>query len=147
MSVLRTGGLWTTKHCLNQSHTLERQETGPNKLEIHSQLIQAKTLNRYHNFPQGTESHKLPSLPLTSFYIPQSAYIAFAEFPANHAANAPGFLVCINTVPGPVNLHTSPSPAAILAMIPPEDTRSRTYLQFQATRWPLSMMYFSLGWS
>ena len=46
-------------------------------------------------------------------------------------------------MPGPVNLHTSPSPAIMFDMIPPEATRSITYLQFQATRWPLSMMYFS----
>src|ERR1700761_8180115 len=47
------------------------------------------------------------------------------------------------TVPGPENLHTRPSPEEMPEMMPPEATRSRTYLQFQATRWPLSMMYFS----
>lgn len=62
---------------------------------------------------------------------PQTAVAAFA---ANHAENACAFLVCINTVPGPVNLHTRPSPAIIFDTIPPEATRSRTYLQFQATR-------------
>jgi len=69
-------------------------------------------------------------------------YMAVA-FAANHAENACGFLVCINTVPGPVNLHTKPSPAVIFDSMPPEATRSSTYLQFQATRWPLSMMYLS----
>jgi hypothetical protein len=47
------------------------------------------------------------------------------------------------TVPGPENLQTKPSPDEIPLMIPPEATRSRTYLQFHATRCPLSMMYFS----
>lgn len=32
-------------------------------------------------------------------------------------------------------------------MMPPDATRSMTYLQFQAMRWPLSMMYFSFSWS
>ena len=49
----------------------------------------------------------------------------------------------MNTVPGPENLQTSPSPLLMPEMIPPLATRSITYLQFQATRWPLSMMYFS----
>lgn len=53
------------------------------------------------------------------------------------------FLVWIKTVPGPVNLHTNPSPDARPEMMPPEDTRSRTYFVFQATRCPLSTMYFS----
>jgi hypothetical protein len=70
-------------------------------------------------------------------------YIGGAAFAANHAENACGFLVCINTVPGPVNLHTRPSPADMFDKMPPEATRSSTYLQFHATRWPLSMMYFS----
>ena len=39
----------------------------------------------------------------------------------------------------PVNLHTKPSPPAMLDTIPPDATRSRTYLQFHATRCPLSM--------
>jgi len=43
----------------------------------------------------------------------------------------------------PVNLQTRPSPAANPEMIPPLATRSITYSQFQATRWPLSTMYFS----
>jgi hypothetical protein len=47
----------------------------------------------------------------------------------------------------PVNLQTNPSPEDMLEMMPPLATRSSTYLQFQATRWPLSMMYFSLFWS
>ena len=59
------------------------------------------------------------------------------------AANSFGFLVCMNTVPGPENLQTSPSPLLMPEIIPPLATRSITYLQFQATRWPLSMMYFS----
>jgi hypothetical protein len=50
---------------------------------------------------------------------------------------------CMNTVPGPVNLHTRPSLAAKLLMIPPDAIRSSVYLQFHATRCPLSMMYFS----
>lgn len=54
-----------------------------------------------------------------------------------------GFLVCMNTVPGPVNLHTSPSPEDRPEMIPPEATLSRMYFVFQATRWPLSTMYLS----
>lgn len=49
------------------------------------------------------------------------------------------------TVPGPVNLHTRPSPELIPLMRPPDATRSRTYLQFHATRWPLSMMYRSFS--
>lgn len=49
----------------------------------------------------------------------------------------------MNTVPGPENLQTSPSPLLMPEMMPPLATRSITYLQFQATRWPLSMMYFS----
>ena len=43
----------------------------------------------------------------------------------------------------PVNLHTRPSPALIVLMMPPLAIRSSTYLQFHATRCPLSMMYFS----
>ena len=81
-----------------------------------------------------------------------SSYIVFdmllygaAAFAANHCPNAAAFLVCMKTVPGPVNLQTRPSPAVMLLMIPPLATRSRTYLQFHATRWPLSMMYFSLA--
>ena len=54
-----------------------------------------------------------------------------------------GFLVCMNTVPGPVNLHTSPSPEDRPEIIPPEATLSRIYFVFQATRWPLSTMYLS----
>lgn len=34
----------------------------------------------------------------------------------------------------PVNLHTKPSPLAMLDTMPPDATRSRTYLQFQATK-------------
>lgn len=68
---------------------------------------------------------------------------AFAELAASHAAKACAFLVCMKIVPGPVNLHTNPSPAIMFDTMPPDATRSRTYLQFQATRWPLSMMYFS----
>lgn len=90
-------------------------------------------------------AHPLPSPGLPSSSTPDSPhlYTAVAAFAANHAENACAFRVCINTVPGPVNLHTRPSPAIILDTMPPEATRSRTYLQFQATRWPLSMMYFS----
>ena len=54
-----------------------------------------------------------------------------------------GFLVCMNTVPGPVNLQTKPSPEESPEMIPPDATRSRIYFVFQATRWPLSTMYLS----
>jgi hypothetical protein len=83
------------------------------------------------------------TLTKESFHIyPHQTVAALA---ANHCAKACAFLVCINTVPGPVNLHTSPSPEAIFDSIPPDATRSSTYLQFQATRWPLSMMYFSLA--
>lgn len=53
------------------------------------------------------------------------------------------FLVWIKTVPGPVNLHTSPSPEARPEMMPPEATLSSTYLVFHASRCPLSTMYFS----
>ena len=49
----------------------------------------------------------------------------------------------MKTVPGPVNLHTKPSPEARPEIKPPEATRSRMYLVFQATRCPLSTMYFS----
>lgn len=49
----------------------------------------------------------------------------------------------MNTVPGPVNLHTRPSPDAKPEMMPPDATRSITYFVFQATRCPLSTMYFS----
>jgi len=84
-----------------------------------------------------------------------------AECAAMYCANAAGFLVCMKTVPGPlvmlasrssccnttedspVNLHTKPSPELILLMMPPLAIRSRMYLQFHATRCPLSMMYFS----
>lgn len=51
-----------------------------------------------------------------------------------YTANAFGFLVCMNTVPGPVNLQTNPSPALMPEMMPPLATRSSTYLQFHATR-------------
>lgn len=44
------------------------------------------------------------------------------------------FLVWIKTVPGPVNLHTRPSPDAKPEMIPPDATRSMTYLVFHATK-------------
>lgn len=57
------------------------------------------------------------------------------------------FLVWMNTVPGPVNLHTRPSPDAKPEMMPPDATRSITYFVFQATRWPLSTMYFSCSTS
>lgn len=85
-----------------------------------------------------------------------------------NAAKAAGFLVCMKMDPGPthneisqylvlvmvgwrkregknapVNLHTKPSAAERPEMRPPEATRSSLYSQFQATRWPLSMMYFS----
>lgn len=53
------------------------------------------------------------------------------------------FLVWMNTVPGPVNLHTRPSPDAKPEMMPPDATRSITYFVFQATKWPLSTIYFS----
>ena len=43
----------------------------------------------------------------------------------------------------PVNLHTRPSPELRPDMMPPLATRSRIYLQFHATRCPLSMIYFS----
>jgi len=51
----------------------------------------------------------------------------------------------ISSEDAPVNLHTKPSPALRLLMIPPDATRSRLYLQFHATRCPLSMMYFSFS--
>lgn len=54
-------------------------------------------------------------------------------------AKALTFLVCMYTVPGPVNRHARPSPELRPEMIPPEATRSILYLQFHATRWPLSM--------
>lgn len=57
--------------------------------------------------------------------------------------NACGFLVCKKTVPGPVNLQTRPSPDAMPEMIPPDAMRSITYFVFQATKWPLSIMYRS----
>jgi len=60
--------------------------------------------------------------------------VALAELAPNHAAKACALLVCMNTVPGPVNLQTNPSPAIIFDTIPPDATRSRTYLQFHATR-------------
>jgi hypothetical protein len=49
----------------------------------------------------------------------------------------------MKTVPGPVNLHTNPSPEDRPEMMPPEATRSRIYFVFQATRWPLSTIYLS----
>lgn len=67
--------------------------------------------------------------------------------PQNTQGIHTGFLVCINTVPGPVNLQTKPSPELIAEMMPPLATRSRMYLVFHATRWPLSTMYFSPSWS
>jgi hypothetical protein len=45
-----------------------------------------------------------------------------------------GFLVCKNIVPGPVNLHTKPSPDVNPEMIPPDATLSRTYFVFHATK-------------
>jgi hypothetical protein len=80
-------------------------------------------------------------------HLEQIPHIAGPPFAASHAANACAFLVCMKTVPGPVNLHTSPSPECMFDNKPPEATRSRTYLQFHATRCPLSMMYFSFSWS
>lgn len=79
-----------------------------------------------------------------------------AAFAVSQAENACAFRVCMKTVPGPacshqrvdfelncgnvpVNLQTRPSPEETFEMMPPEATRSRTYLQFHATRWPLSM--------
>ena len=62
---------------------------------------------------------------------------------APYIAMATGLLVCMKTVPGPTNLHTRPSLAAKLLIMPPDAIRSSVYLQFHATRWPLSMMYFS----
>jgi len=62
---------------------------------------------------------------------------------APYIAMATGLRVCMNTVPGPTNLHTRPSLAAKLLIMPPDAIRSSVYLQFHATRWPLSMMYFS----
>jgi hypothetical protein len=98
--------------------------------------------------PTTTPRFKEPAHTTGSPHLPYPHYIgAAAAFAANHAANACAFLVCIKTVPGPVNLHTNPSPDAIFDRIPPDATRSRTYLQFQATRCPLSMMYFSSFWS
>lgn len=68
---------------------------------------------------------------------------AVAEVPARYNENAAGFRVCMKTLPGPVNLHTNPSPELRPEIIPPLATRSSTYSQFHATRCPLSMIYFS----
>lgn len=43
---------------------------------------------------------------------------------AAYMAMATGLRVCMKTVPGPVNLHTRPSLAAKLLMIPPDAIRS-----------------------
>jgi hypothetical protein len=72
---------------------------------------------------------------------------AVAAAPVTNAAIARAFLVCKNIDPGPVNLQTKPSAEAMLEIRPPEATRSSLYSQFQATRWPLSTIYFSLAWS
>ena len=69
------------------------------------------------------------------------------ELADSQAEKAWALRVCMKTVPGPVNLHTRPSLAIMLETMPPDATRSSTYLQFHATRWPLSMMYFSSFWS
>ena len=74
-----------------------------------------------------------------SLSLPDHAAVCAAPY----IAIATGLRVCINTVPGPTNLHTRPSLAAKLLIMPPDAIRSSVYLQFHATRWPLSMMYFS----
>jgi hypothetical protein len=123
------------------SRTVESPKNCGGKSHTHCQFTEfiqpACTLTTTPRFNEPAHPHLL-----SPHYIG-----AAAAFAANHAANACAFLVCINTVPGPVNLHTSPSPDAIFDRIPPDATRSRTYLQFQATRCPLSMMYFSSFWS
>jgi hypothetical protein len=109
---------------------------------------------RYVTLPPS-ELQPPPSHHSTSHYLahprPRHAaprYIdATFEFADSQAEKACALRVCMKTVPGPVNLHTRPSPAIMLEMMPPDATRSRTYLQFHATRWPLSMMYFSSFWS
>jgi hypothetical protein len=97
-------------------------------------------MNGYLAPPKTPLPHIVTLSTLTQLPI-QTPYAAACA--AIYCANAAGFLVCMNTVPGPENLHTSPSPADKLLMMPPDAMRSSTYLQFQATRWPLSMMYFS----
>ncbi len=47
----------------------------------------------------------------------------------------------------PLNLHTSPSLANRLDKSPPPAARSITYSHFQATKCPLSIIYFSPGCS
>ena len=51
---------------------------------------------------------------------------AIAAWAFIHDANPGGFLVCMNTVPGPENLQTSPSPELSPEIIPPLATRSKT---------------------
>jgi hypothetical protein len=67
----------------------------------------------------------------------------FAEIITTLDKKLTGFLVCMKIVPGPVNLHTNPSPLDNPEMMPPEATLSRIYFVFQATRWPLSTIYLS----
>ena len=74
-----------------------------------------------------------------SLSLPDHAAVCAAPY----IAIATGLRVCMKTVPGPTNLHTRPSLAAKLLIMPPDAIRSSVYLQFHATRWPLSMMYFS----
>lgn len=70
-------------------------------------------------------------------------YMLVLEYSQGFSAILTGFRVWIYTVPGPVNLHTRPSPEASPDIIPPDATRSMTYFVFQAIKCPLSTMYFS----
>lgn len=129
----------------------------PHYLKEDIRNISAERVNRVYSpmSPRALQNkHRSNSIYTSKLHaqhdpstIIPTPYTCAAAFAANHAEKACAFLVCMKTVPGPVNLHTSPSPDDIFDKMPPEATRSRTYLQFHATRWPLSMMYFSSFWS
>ena len=103
----------------------EQGKDEKNEEKIRQQIYSSSNDLRYllNNYQEG-------------FYLPAAVAVI-------KAAKASALRVWRYTVPGPVNLQTRPSPELMPDMSPPEATRSRMYLQFQATRWPLSTMYFS----
>ena len=101
---------------------------------------QSCLIPKYPIYQCNSKSLKMP-LRKRPFGTLQAYPIAPCD--AMYKLNATGCLDCKRTVPGPVNLQTSPSPEVRPEMMPPLATRSITYLQFQATRWLLSIMYLS----
>lgn len=115
---------------------------------LKSTYAQVKSYTVY--LPTYSNPHKLrinSSLDGLAAHVCRKCFLSQVSTPIptdrSRAHVRTGFRVWIKTVPGPVNLQTSPSAEAMFEMMPPDATRSRMYLVFQATKCPLSTMYFS----